>query len=161
MFAFNCYRHWEQLIFRQLGEPPVTILSKEGVTQGDPLSMVLYKITLVPLVEELRAADPGILSPFYADYTAFDGSVRRSAQLLKLLMKRGPEQGYFPEPAKSLLISDTPEKEEATKREFAKEGLVLNFTRGSRYLGAYLGPQKELETWVKPQVEAWAQGVRF
>ena len=36
-FAFNCYRHWAQLLLRQPGEPPVTILSKEGVTQGDPL----------------------------------------------------------------------------------------------------------------------------
>ena len=45
------------------------------------------------------------------------------------------------------------------KPEFAKEGLDLNFVSGSRYLGAYLGPQAELEEWVKPQVEAWAHGV--
>ena len=35
------------------GELPVTILSRQGVTQGDPLSMVLYGITLAPLAEEL------------------------------------------------------------------------------------------------------------
>ena len=122
--------------------------------------MVLYGITLAPLVEELRAADPGLLSPFYADDAAFDDSAQRSAQLLKLLMKRELERVYFPEPAKSLFISDTPGKEEAAKREVAKEGLCLNFVSGSRYLGAYLGPQEELEAWVKPQVEAWAHGVR-
>ena len=66
-FAFNCYRHWAQLLLRQTGEPPVTILIREGVTQGYPLSMVLYGITLAPLVEELRAADPGLLLTFYAD----------------------------------------------------------------------------------------------
>ena len=88
-FAFNCYRHWAQLLIRHPGEPPVTILSREGVTQGDPLSMVLYGITLVPLAEELRAADLGLLSPFYADDAAFDSSTRRIAQLLKLLMRRG------------------------------------------------------------------------
>ena len=127
--------------------------------------MVLYGITLALLVEdlraeELRAADPGLLSPFYADYAAFDGSERRSAQLLKLLMKRGAGPGYFSEPAKSLFISDTPEQEEGAKRAFAAEGLVLNFVSGHRYLGAYLGPQAELEAWVKPQVEAWAHGVK-
>ena len=63
-------------------------------------------------------------------------------------------------PAKYLFISDTPEQEEAAKREFAVEGLTLNFVSGSRYLGAYLGLQAELEPWVKPQVEAWAHGVR-
>ena len=75
-------------------------------------------------------------------------------------MKRGPDRGYFPEPAKSLFISDTPGYEEAAKREFAKEGIVLNFVSGSRYLGAYLGLQAELEVRVKPQVDAWAHGVR-
>ena len=62
--------------------------------------MVLYRITLVPLVEELRAADTGLLSPFYADDAAFDGLGRRSAQIQKLLMKRGLEWGYLPEPTR-------------------------------------------------------------
>ena len=75
-------------------------------------------------------------------------------------MRRGPDRGYFPEPAKFLFISETPRKEEAAKREFGREGLVLNFIRGSPYLGACLGPHKGLKAWVKPQVEAWAHGVR-
>ena len=53
IFAFNCYKYWAQLLLRQPGELPVTILSREGVTQGDPLSMVFFGITLVPLTEEL------------------------------------------------------------------------------------------------------------
>ena len=31
-FAFNSYRHWAQLLLHQPGEPPVAILSREGVT---------------------------------------------------------------------------------------------------------------------------------
>ena len=69
--------------------------------------MVLYGITLIPLAEELRAADTGLLSPFYANDADFDRLAQRSAQLLKLLMKRGPDRGYFPNPTKSLFISDT------------------------------------------------------
>ena len=145
MFAFNCYRNWAQLLLCHPGEPPVTILSREGVTQGDPLSMLFYGITLAPLAEEIRAADLGILSPFYADDAAFDGLARRSAQLLKLLMKRWLDRGYFPEPANSLFILDNPGQEEAAKRDFAKEGLVLNFVSGSWYLVAYLGPRDQLE----------------
>ena len=75
-------------------------------------------------------------------------------------MKSGPDWGYFPEPAKSLFILNTLEQEAGSKREFAAEGLVLNFVSGSRYLGAYLGPQAELEAWVKTQVEAWAHRVK-
>ena len=79
--------------------------------------MVLYGITLVPLAEELRSADPGLLSLFYADDAAFNVLARLSAQLLKLLMKRGPDWGYFPEPAKSLFISDTPGQEDRTGQQ--------------------------------------------
>ena len=39
-------------------------------------------------------------------------------------------------------------------------GLNLKYIYGSRYLGGYLGPREELETWVKPKVEAWAHRVR-
>ena len=46
------------------------------------------------------------------------------------------------------------------KRDFAAEGLELNVVSGSRYLGAYLGPQEELEALLKPQVKAWDHGVR-
>ena len=75
--------------------------------------MVLYRDTLVPLDEDLRSSDLGVLSPFYADDVAFDGSARRSAQLLKLLMKRRPDRGYFPDLSRSLFISDTCRQEEA------------------------------------------------
>ena len=99
-------------------------------------------------------ANTGLLSPFYADNTVFDGSARQSAQLLRLLMKRGPDRRYFPKVYKSLFILEKPGQEEAAKRDFAVEGLTLNYVSGIICLGAYLDRQKELETWVKPQVEA-------
>ena len=70
--------------------------------------MVLYGITLVPLTEGLRDADPTLLSPFYANDAVFDRSTRRSAAQLRLMMELGPDRGYFPEPAKSLFIADNP-----------------------------------------------------
>ena len=123
--------------------------------------MVLYGITLVPLAEELKAAGLRLLSPLYADDVTFYGSALQSAQILKLSMDRGPDQGYFPEPANYLFIFDLLRQEEVTRREFVAEGLLLNFVSGSRYIWAYLGPQEELKTWVKPQVEALSHGVRL
>ena len=35
--------------------------------------MVLYEIPLAPLVEELRSADPKILTSLYVDVASFDG----------------------------------------------------------------------------------------
>ena len=53
--------------------------------------VVLYGTPLVTLAGKLRASDPGLLTPFYADDMAFHGSERRSAQLLKLPLERYPE----------------------------------------------------------------------
>ena len=72
--------HRAQIFFRQPGDTPVILLIRERVTQGDPPLMVLYGITLVHLEEDLRDADPTLLSPFYAYDAAFDGSSRRSAR---------------------------------------------------------------------------------
>ena len=52
-FAFNCYKHWVQLLLSHLGSPSVTLMIRNGVMQGYPLSMVLYGITLVPLTKDL------------------------------------------------------------------------------------------------------------
>ena len=85
-FVFSFYKHWAQLILFHQGGAPVTLLIQEGVTKGDPLLMVLYDITIVPLAEDLRTADTGILILFCAYIAEFDDLAQRSAQLLKLLM---------------------------------------------------------------------------
>ena len=78
--------------------------------------MVLYGITLVPLAEEICAEDSGLLTPFFADNAVFDGLERRSTYLLKMLLERGADRGYFPEPDKSLFISKWTHQEEAEKQ---------------------------------------------
>ena len=75
--------------------------------------MVLYGITLVTLAEELRASDLGLLTPFYAHDAAFDGSERWSDHILKLLLERGSDRGYLPDPDKSLFIEYSTDWEEA------------------------------------------------
>ena len=58
-FAFNCYRHFPQLVIRVPGDrTPKIILSKEGVTQGDPMAMSLYGISVVVLAEQLKREFP-------------------------------------------------------------------------------------------------------
>ena len=93
--------------------------------------MVLYWITLIPLAEEIRAEDPGLLTPFYADNAAFDRSEWRSSHILKLLLERGPDWGYLNKPERSLFISNSLDQEEAANQEFKEEGLQLNFVVGS------------------------------
>eukprot|EP00957_Ditylum_brightwellii_P043810 3322308-Ditylum_brightwellii.AAC.2 len=46
-FAFSTYCHWRKLVLR--GQKGL-ILSKEGVRQGDPLSMILYALAVLPVI---------------------------------------------------------------------------------------------------------------
>ena len=94
--------------------------------------MVLLGITLVPLAEYLRQADPTLVYLLYAKKLVFNGLARRSAAQLKLIMARGTDWGYFPEPAKSLFIADNSEGKDVGRREFERAGLNLNYTCGSR-----------------------------
>ena len=41
--------------------------NKEGVTKGDPLSMIRYDIGFLPLIIYLQEAHPRVTQPWYAD----------------------------------------------------------------------------------------------
>ena len=72
-YAFNCYRYAAQLVVRRPRTSGYVILSKEGVTQGCPLAMLLYGLALSSLAEELRAEVPGVVQRRYADDAAMAG----------------------------------------------------------------------------------------
>ena len=55
-----------------MGESAVFILSKEGVAQGDPFTMALYGIMLLPLIANLKRMFPRVLQPWFADDGAMD-----------------------------------------------------------------------------------------
>ena len=50
-FLFNTYRGYAFLLLRTSQE---ILLSREGMTQGDPLSMMFYAVATLPLVHALR-----------------------------------------------------------------------------------------------------------
>ena len=103
-FAFNCYRHAAQLIIRRPDGTVTIILSSEGVTQGDPLSMVLYGLTLVPLAKLCRVSVSQLVHAWYADDAALAGPIRLIGEAARLIMAHGPARGYYMEPSKSILI---------------------------------------------------------
>ena len=103
-FAFNCYRHEIRLLLRQPGGTGLTLHSREGVTQGDPLAMALYGIALLPLAERLREESPSVMQPWYAGDAAMMGVPAEVTKAMILLTKLGPMFRYFPEPEKLYVI---------------------------------------------------------
>ena len=53
---------------------------------GDPLSIVLYVIAILPLAEAIQGADPGVLQPCYADDVAMRVPIRRNAKMIRALI---------------------------------------------------------------------------
>ena len=134
------------------------ILSEEGVTQGDPLAMILYGLALVPLAEQLRKAFPDVIQPFYANDAVMAGRVSRIAAAMRLLETLGPARGYFPEASKSIFIV-RPEDEAQSKvvlREFN-----FKYTSGNRYIGGFIGSAEKLDEWLTPQIDKWVAGIRI
>jgi hypothetical protein len=160
-FAFNCYRHFNQVIVRRgNGRKAFIILSEEGLSQGDPLAMILYGVALLPLVEGLRQAVPEATTPWFADDSAAIGNMHKCAKCLEYLSEHGPTYGYYIEPEKTHVICKEEEEPEA-KAAFLSRGLVVSFSRGQRYLGGFIGSKGEREKWVREKVEKWADGVRI
>ena len=62
-FLFNSYQKPFRLVF--IGTDR-SLLSQEGTTQGDPLSMHFYGLALMPLIRKLREPNKYVQS-FYSD----------------------------------------------------------------------------------------------
>jgi hypothetical protein len=80
------------------------LFSKEGFTQGDPLSMCVYGIGLFPLIRILKESFPVMDQTWYADDAGADGKfdfdkvvfqkASRNRSLLRLLSRAIQEHPY-------------------------------------------------------------------
>ena len=75
------------------------IYSREGVTQGDPISMLMYAIGTIPLIRQL-SIDNDWTQVWYADDSSVGGKLTSVRAWFDLLTEVGPRFGYFPEPSK-------------------------------------------------------------
>ena len=158
-FALNCYRHYPTLIVRRPGRREcLTILSRDGVTQGDPLAMHLYGLMLTPLSEQLRDEFPDALQPWYADDFAAVGPPGVTGPLMLRLKELGPARGYHLSLDKSVYVRNPKTSEEEARRRTI--GLGLKHSQGERYLGGFIGSEGALKEWVLPKVEGWVHGVQ-
>ena len=111
------------------------IYTREGTTQGDPLAMFFYGVSLLLLIRKLN--DPNnVLQSWYADDSAPIAKHKKLEIWLKNLIEEGPAFGYFPEPSKSFLVVDKQYAEEA-HHIFDKYSITI--VEGKRFLGGFIG----------------------
>ena len=100
-FIFNTYRGWAPLVVRGASS---FLYSKEGVTQGDPLSMFIYAIGVLPLIKAVGHPSHGGTQVWYAHDASACGGLEALKDWLTRLLKEGPVYGYLPKPRKSYIV---------------------------------------------------------
>ena len=63
-FVFNFYRHWSLIVLRNGNGVASFLYSKEGVTQGGPIAMITYGISIVSLIKNLKREIPDVKQPW-------------------------------------------------------------------------------------------------
>jgi len=147
-FLFNTYRGWSLLVLKGSS---TYLYSKEGVTQGDPLSMFMYAIGTLPLIRSLN--NPTHWTQlWYADDASAGGLLPDLRQWFSLLCSRGPDFGYFPEPRKCILVVNEQFRAEA---EAVFRDLGVQVVTGNRYLGGFIGDIPGQNSYITSKVQKW------
>ena len=73
------------------------------MTQGDPLSMFIYALATIPLIERLGHPTEGT-HVWYADDASACSQLQHLKEWFDRLLKTGPLYGYHPEPNKCVLV---------------------------------------------------------
>ena len=151
-YAINTYREPARLFI--IGGKEIN--SAEGTTQGDPLAMGIYAISLQPLITRLGISND-LKQCWFADDASGAGSLEDIKRWWDVLTEAGPDLGYYPNAKKCWLITK-PDKKDHAKAIF--EGTAINIsTQGQKHLGAALGSRAYLEEYVDGKVEEWVSQV--
>ena len=147
-FAINTYRASARLFVTGGKE----LVSAEGTTQGHPLALCLYALSLQPLISRLQAVSQ-VKQCWFADDATGCGSIKNIKVWWDVLTVAGPDLGYHPNAGKCWLVT-IPDKEE-TARSIFEETAINITTDGRKHLGAGLGSRSYLEQYVNGKVEEW------
>ncbi|KAL7447678.1 hypothetical protein ACHAXS_000063, partial [Conticribra weissflogii] len=99
------------------------------------------------------------MQPWYADDLALLAHHHSNARCLKILTTKGPFFGYYPNPGKSWHICDEEDEDDA-RAAFEAAGLDVQFTRGQRYVGGFIGSDTTRKDWLAPKIQEWVDGVK-
>ena len=144
--VINCYRSNAQLFVG--GE---TLLSAEGTTQGDPLSMAIYALGTLPLVSHAKTAD--VTQAWFADDASAADKLIQLHKWWTVLAEVGPRYGYFVNAPKTWLVVKENLYEVAVSL-FGSTGVQIT-TEGRPLLGGPLGTSQYTNDFIRKATEEW------
>ena len=151
----NCYRCAASLYV----SGGLVLSSDEGVTQGDPLAMVMYGLALLPLIRKLDlGTSVDWVQSWYADDGQAVGKLHKLREWWDMLVEEGPKYGYYPQAGKTWLVVK-PGIEAQAAAVFEGTGIKIAEEGGQRDLGAAVGSKQFQEKYLNDKVRDWADQV--
>ena len=145
-------------MIRYRGETGNFIHSKESVTQGDTLKIIVYVLGVLPLIRKIQEVHPNTTKPWYEDDAGSVGTFPHILDHLGNIMAWGTHQGYLPEPTKGILVVSV---HNFGWSEIFFWGRGLAIVTGSRYMGGYVGDAEHQAEWLSEKVKEWVGGFRM
>jgi hypothetical protein len=160
-FLFNAYRGEPALHIHHgsSSDTVTTIYSREGVAQGDPLSMLLFVLAILPLTKRLRARYKADLTQvFFADDGAARGPLHSLASWCLDVQHDGPAFGYCLQLAICSLT--VPSANSPAVQAFSERCPGVQLTDvGHRHLGGFIGSVAGRRAHVQELVSQHLQGL--
>ena len=149
LFLFNAYRGWVPLIVTDSRD---ILYSREGVTQGDPLSMFLYALATIPLIECVGRPKEGV-DVWYADDASACGYLEHLKDWFVQLQRVGPSSyGYSPEPTKCVLVVN---RDHIPLAHQIFDSFGVEITTSHRLLGGVVGDVDGVSSHIEHCVNDW------
>ncbi len=159
-FTFNCYQYQAVIhLHDAIAGIAHTLLSKTGVTQGDPIAMLLYSITVLPLIRRLRELFSDLLHIWYANDGDAAGPIPRLRKFLSVVQHLGEPYGHKVQVDKCKLITPQANLRAATRsfpqRHTSSRYPRLKIVHGARFLGSFLGEPDLCHQWIDEKTTSW------
>ena len=125
----------------------------------NPSMFLKYGINLWKYIGDTeRKKSRNTLQVWYADDSDLASSYSRIKAWFVELIRIGPSLRYHPDLEKSLLVTSEANLNLATTF-FSEEGFKIKI--GLRYLGGYIGADKDAQVYLKDKVDSWVQSVKL
>jgi hypothetical protein len=161
-FLHNTYRgHTTLVLYKPKGKPSI-LHREDGVTQGDPLAMLLYGLGQLPLIRSLRDSmgedSEDFIQAWLADDSSAHGTLPDLVRWFTLLKEEGPKFGYYAKPVKSTVVVEYKHAEEA---HACFDPLGVPVSAGTEYLGGFIGfpGSFEQQNYLTEKIAKWEQAV--
>ena len=131
------------------------------MTQRDNAAMAMYALSTRPLIQALsnETANDEVKQVWYADDSFAVGSLEGVKKWWEYLQANGPDFGYCPKPAKTILLIKDSSLMQAAQKIFKGDGIKIT-DQGEHLLGSVIGTESFREQYIKNKVESWVKDLQ-